>query len=524
METPSDAAAAAPLATLSVGVAGSGAMGRGIAQLFAQAGARVSLHDAQPAALEQALVTLRATFDTLAAKGKLSPEAARAAAARIAPAEGGVAGFASCGLVVEAIVERLDAKQQLFRELEAVVAPDCILATNTSSLSVTAIGAACRLPGRVAGLHFFNPVPLMRVVEVIGGARTDESVVQRLVSLVEATGHVPVRTADMPGFLVNHAGRGYGTEALRIVGESVADYAEIDAILREQVRFDTPSGPTGFKLGPFELMDLTGLDVSQPVMESIYRQFFDEPRFRPSAIGAQRLAGGLVGRKAGRGFHFYGEQAVTAPVQDVAAPLPFDRVWVDPSRPEAAARLRELLAALSFPQDTGERPADDALVLVAPLGSDATHHVAAHGLDARRTVAVDTLFPLVPAKRRVLMRTPATDPAWAEGARALFARDGCAVSVLHDSFGFVSQRVVAMIVAIACEIAQQGIATPADIDRAVKLGLGYPLGPLEMGDALGAATVRDILAGMHALTQDPRYRPSPWLSRRAALGLSLRQA
>ena len=190
--------------------------------------------------------------------------------------------MAGCDVVIEAIVERLDAKQALVRRTrEGGRRRRCILATNTSSLSVTAIAAGCRHPGRVAGLHFFNPVPLMRIVEIIGGARTAPVTVDKLKALVATTSHAGVEVQDTPGFLINHAGRGYTTEALRVVQEGVASFAEVDLIMREQVRFETG----GFRLGPFELLDLTGLDVSQPVMESIYRQFYDEPRFRPSVIG-----------------------------------------------------------------------------------------------------------------------------------------------------------------------------------------------------------------------------------------------
>ena len=225
-------------------------------------------------------------------------------------------GFAHCDLVVEAIVERLDVKRSVFRALEEIVATDAVLASNTSSLSITAIAAACAHPGRVAGLHFFNPVPLMKVVEVVHGLRTDAVVLDRLVAATRTTGHTPVLCQDTPGFIVNHAGRGFGTEALKALGEGVADTATIDRILREQVNF---SGQ-GFKLGPFELLDLTGLDVSQPVMESIYHQYYEEPRFRPSVIGAQRVAAGLFGRKTRAGFYQYGGEQ-PAPEEPAAPKL-----------------------------------------------------------------------------------------------------------------------------------------------------------------------------------------------------------
>ena len=506
--------------SFAIGVVGTGAMGRGIAQLFAQSGHVVRLFDAAPGAAAAARASVADTLGKLVDTGRLARDACDATLARLQPVAS-LTELAGCDLVVEAIVELLDVKKRLFAELEPIVGPDAILATNTSSLSVTAIGAACTLPARIAGYHFFNPVPLMKVVEVIRGARTGAAVAETLVALTRRTGHAPVMAQDTPGFLINHAGRGYGTEALKLLGEGVADVPTIDRILREQVVF----AAGGFRLGPFELLDLTGLDVSHPVMESIYRQFYDEPRFRPSALAAQRVAGGLIGRKTGEGFYRYeAGQPVAVPEPELEPPPgapPFARVWVATGPSQAA--LRALVGALGAVVDDALRPRPDSLVLLAPLGLDATTACTDAGLPAERAVAIDTLFPFAAkgCKRRVLMATPATDPAITVAARRLLGADGAAVSVIRDSAGFVAQRVVAMVVAVACEIAQQRIATPADIDLAVRLGLGYPTGPLSMGDALGPATVAAVLDGMHAATQDPRYRPSLWLRRRARLGLSL---
>jgi 3-hydroxybutyryl-CoA dehydrogenase len=501
-----------------IGVVGAGAMGRGIVQLFAQAGVPVRVHDSQSGAVERALATLADTFGRLVERGKLGADAAQATLGRITKAET-LADFAPCDLIIEAIVERLDAKQTLFRALEEVLAPDAVIVTNTSSLSVTAIAAACKRPERIGGYHFFNPVPLMRVVEVVGGPRTRPQVIDGLVALARAAGHVPVVCQDTPGFIVNHAGRAYGPESLKALGEGVASHADIDRILREQVQIDGQ----GFKLGPFELLDLTGLDVSHPVMESIYRQYYDEPRYKPSVIGAQRVAAGLLGRKTGEGFYRYsGAETVADPaLAEAPAPaLPQGlRAWIAPGPQHVA--VRSLVEALGAALDTSAQPAPGSLVVLTPMGLDATE--ACRGLDASRAVALDTLMPFAvrACKRRVIMTTPATTSAWRDAAHALFAADGARVSVLRDSAGFIAQRVVAMIVSIACDIAQQRVASPSDIDTAVRIGLGYPAGPLTMGDRLGPARILEILEGMHRVTLDPRYRPSPWLRRRAQLGLSL---
>ena len=522
-----------PLRNFRIGVVGAGVMGRGIAQIFAESNATVLLHDAAPDAADRALVTLRDTWQRLADRGRLDAARVPALLAQVVTTDS-LAAFAGCDVVIEAIVERLDPKRALFAALEGVVEAGTILATNTSSLSVTAIAAGAAHPERIAGLHFFNPVPLMRIVEIIGGVRTASATLDRLAALVATTRHAGVVVQDTPGFLINHAGRGFTTEALRVAAEGVAGFEDIDRILREQVRLRAGS----FKLGPFELLDVTGLDVSQPVMESIYRQFYEEPRFRPSIIGSQRAAGGLLGRKSGEGFYRYaadGSRATAATLAGFAAAAGqaaagddsqgAPAVYID--RPEPVPqpdRLAELVERLGgrVVADPAETAAG-GIVLIAPLGEDASGYAVRRGLPAARTVAIDTLFDPADSGclRRVLMPTVATASETVDAAVRLFGADGVAVTRLRDSTGFVAQRVLAMIVSIGTEIAQQRIAKPADIDIAVRAGLGYPVGPLAMGDEIGPARVLRILTAIHRSTGDPRYRPGPWLRRRAELGLSL---
>ncbi len=492
-----------------IGIVGAGAMGRGIAQIAAQAGASVLLFDQDASALNSALSQVRTQSERLVVKGKLDPEAVASFDLRAASSLGD---FQACDLVLEAVVEDLRVKQLLMTNLEAVVSTQCVIATNTSSLSVTSIGAAMQRPDRLAGCHFFNPVPLMRVAEVIQGVKTKHEVCQGLSRWVRSMGHTPVQAKDTPGFIVNHAGRGLGTEALRIVGEGVTDFATVDRILRDQV---------GFKLGPFELMDLTALDVSHPVMESIYRQYFDEPRYRPSPISAQRLAGGLLGKKTGQGFYAYENGQAVAP-EDPKAPLvdAMPTVWVS-AHAARRSELIELIRRLGAVVETGATASANALILVAPLGLDVTTAAVLERLDATRTMGIDLLLADQLTRRRVLASTPATGLAWRDAAHALFARDAKSVSVLLDSAGFVTQRVLGNIVNIACDMCQQRICTPDDLDLAVTLGLAYPSGPLALGDKVGGPNVLEVLMNMLVVYNDPRYRPSPWLRRRAALGLSL---
>lgn len=487
-------------------VVGSGTMGRGIIQVLAQCGIRTLVFDTKPGAGQSAREAIGKSLAALVQKGRVKQADADATMARIEVVDA-MAALASCHLVVEAIVEALEPKRALLRELEALVGEACVLASNTSSLSVTAMAAACAKPGRVAGFHFFNPVPVMKIVEVVAGELTEPWVTEALTALARRFGHTPVGCKDTPGFIVNHAGRGFVPESLRVLQEGVADFATIDRILTEAA---------GFRIGPFGLLDLVGLDIAHGVMQSMQTQYYGEPKYQPSFLSDPRVAAGLLGRKTGRGWYRYGKDGVAEKIAEPAAPTARpEAVWVDPE----ASALRELVVKLGAKPETGATPSAKALCLMAPLGEDATTAALRLGLDPARSVAVDPVFGF--AKRRTLMGTPVTRAEMREAAHGLLGADGVPVSVIRDSGGFVAQRVVAHIVNVGCDIAQQRIASPEDLDRAVVLGLGYPHGPLAMGDAVGGAKILAVLDAMHANSGEPRYRASPWLRRRARLGVSL---
>jgi 3-hydroxybutyryl-CoA dehydrogenase len=310
---------------------------------------------------------------------------------------------------------------------------------------------------------------------------------------------------------VNQVGRGFTLEASHLVSEGVATFADVDRVMRDV---------GGFRMGPFELMELTGLDVTQPASELIYNQFFQEPRYRPNLIMRSRYEAGVLGRKTKRGFYEYDAEMKAVVTPEPAAPtaLP-DRVWVSRADEQGSAKLAEIVGRSGVSLETGAAPTSKALILATPVGEDATTCATEQGLDPRRTVAVDTLFPMT--KRRTIMCTPITEPAFRDAAHALLASDGVAVTVCRDSPGFIAQRIVAMIVNIGCSIAQSRTAEPADIDKAVTLGLNYPSGPFRFGDVLGVERVYRVLSSMHAIYGDPRYRPNIWLTRRAKLGVSL---
>ncbi len=393
-----------------------------------------------------------------------------------------------------------------------ICGPDTILASNTSSLPITAIAARCKTPERVAGLHFFNPVPLMKLVEVIPGLKTRPDVVDRLVAAARMMTREPVVCTDSPGFIVNHIGRAYVPEAGRIVTEGIASHDEIDRIMTATV---------GMRMGPFQLLDLVGADVSVAVMESLYGQFYQEPMYAPQPLLRSRVDGGAYGQKTGGGWYAYkdGKRIDPAPRP---APAARPKIGLGVAEPEPCRSAAAVDRAVREIRHTGRdwrKPSAEALIVITPIGYDVTTAVSELKLDGSRTVGVDVLFGL--EGPRTLMVTPATSAAMRDAAHGLLAADGGGVVVINDSPGFVAQRIVAHIINVACQIAQRAVASPADIDKGAKLGLAYPHGPLAWGDKIGPGRVLFILERLVAFYGEPRYRPSPWLKRRAALGLSL---
>ena len=283
-----------------VAIVGAGTMGAGIAQVAAVAGHPVLLYDVRENAADKAIADIRKNIDKLVAKGRLIPQdvnvSAVASLEELAPAK----------LVIEAVVEDLGAKREVFGKLESIVAADCILATNTSSISITAIAGRLQRPGRLAGMHFFNPAPLMELVEVVSGLATDRETADMVFETAQAWGKTPVHVKSSPGFIVNRVARPFYLEALKMLQERVANPATIDAIMRET---------GGFRMGPFELMDLIGNDVNLAVTKSIFEAFFYEPRFRPSLLQQELVDAGWLGRKTGRGWYSYGDSPM-APVLD----------------------------------------------------------------------------------------------------------------------------------------------------------------------------------------------------------------
>lgn len=287
------------MSELIVGVVGSGSMGSGIAQVASQAGHQVFLCDSFPDALERAAKGHQKIFNRLVEKARMTEEEAKACAKRITYTQK-LDDLKNCGLVIEAIIEDLEVKQGLFQELEMICADDAILASNTSTLPIVAIGGKLKDPGRVVGIHFFNPAPLMALVEVIPSMLTREGLADEMKDLMKAWGKVPVIAKDTPGFIVNRVARPFYGESIRILEEGIADEATIDWALKEI---------GGFRMGPFELMDLIGNDINFAVTSTAFKSFFYDGRYRPSIIQQRLVEGGMLGRKSGRGYYDYSEGA-----------------------------------------------------------------------------------------------------------------------------------------------------------------------------------------------------------------------
>jgi 3-hydroxybutyryl-CoA dehydrogenase len=438
-----------------IGVLGAGTMGAGIAQLACLGRFNTYLHDPDPAALRAGEQRLRAALAKGADRGRWTQAEAEAASVRLRSASR-LEDLAGCELVIEAAPEDLELKRGLFERLAGVCGTEAILATNTSSLSVTAIASGVERPERVCGMHYFNPPALMRLVEVVAGDETSEETLTIASQVARAMGREPIRAADAIGFVANRVARPFTLEALRLLGDRIATHEQIDRIVRIG---------GGFRMGPFELMDLVGVDLNFEVAKSFWEQSFHEPRWQPHPIQSRMVAAGRLGRKAGRGYYDFGDR---------------------PYRP-----------------DDPEPPDRDPGWKRNPEVEDSVHFVAFPSLDEATLVE--------------LSHRPTTIPADAEAAEAYFRSMGKHVDWVGDAPGLVLGRIVCQIVHEAHFAVGEGVATPADVDTAMRLGFNYPRGPFEWAEAIGPVRVVSVLDELRSELGEERYRVAPLL-RRAATG------
>ncbi len=489
-------------------VVGAGIMGAGIAQVAAQAGHAVLLFDTREGAAAQARAKLATTLEGLVAKGKLAADAAQAAIARIEPIAA-LEQAAGAGLVVEAIVENLDVKRALFKQLEAIVGAQCVLATNTSSISVTAIANGLAKPGRLVGMHFFNPVPVMKLVEVVSGLQTEPAVAEAIFELSQAWGKVPVHAKSTPGFIVNRIARPYYAETLALLQEQAATPQVLDACLKA----------AGFRMGPCELMDLIGHDTNFAVTQSVFEANFFDKRYVPSLVQREMVDGGLLGRKSGRGFYGYPEGGPALPVAVHEAPHTAREVTVHGSGTIADALEQGAARALA-PQGWGparSRDSDwtglsiDGARLVMSDGRTASALAAASGV--ADTAVFDRLVNLPAPAGMALAFTVnrGASDAWRQQSAAWLHALGFTPLPVADAPGLVVARTIAMLINEAADAVQQGVCSELGADAAMKLGLNYPAGPFEWLAAWSTTGVVAVLEALDTRYRGERYRVSPRL-------------
>jgi 3-hydroxybutyryl-CoA dehydrogenase len=506
----------APLGSnVPVAVLGAGTMGIGIAQVAAAAGHHVLVHDVAAGAVTRAKRDLGQRLMGSVARGSMTEDAAAGLLDRITGCDA-LAELAGCGLVVEAIVEDLDAKRATFRLLEQILAPEAILATNTSSLSVTAIAAGLERPGRVVGMHFFNPAPVMPLVEIVSAATTDPAVADLVHATATAWGKTAVRCASTPGFIVNRVARPFYGEALLMLQEGMADPSTIDAAV---------TGAGGFPMGPFTLMDLVGLDVNLAVSTSVYEQTYHDARFAPSVIQRSLVDAGRLGRKSGRGFYGYGpddERPAPAAVGSgpVAGPVTVhgDMGW--------AAGLVGRLRSAGVTVDEGEVTEVAHLryqdtVLVPTDGRTATE-LGAVGTLGGAVVVLDLVRDWKTAAGVAVAAAGGAPPSALGAAAGVLGAGGLIAHPVSDRPALVLMRIVAQLASVAADAVMEGVAAAGDVDVAMRLGTGYPAGPLEWGDAIGSAALAAVLDRLHAYYGLERYRVAGAIRQASLTGGPLR--
>lgn len=493
-------------------VIGAGAMGAGIAHVAALAGHPVYLYDTRPEAIDKGIAGIAADLDFLVSRGRLDAAARDASLARLT-AVTELAAASDAGLAIEAIVENLEVKQKLLLQLEALLGAQAILTSNTSSLSITAMAAVLARPERLAGLHFFNPAPRMKLVEIVSGLATDPGVARTLHATAKAWGKVAVHAKSTPGFIVNRVARPYYAEGLRVLAECAAAPATIDAAMRECC---------GFPMGPFELMDLIGHDVNYAVTRSVFDAYFGDKRFTPSLIQHDLVLAGRLGRKSGRGFYAYGDDVAKTLPDTEAGVAGMKAVTAVGSLGVATPLLARLEAAgvqvtrKAAPEGAAGWLEVGRARLMLGDGRTASRRVAEEG--CADLVLLDLCLDYAATPRVVLAHADQCGAAAWQGVVGTLQAAGLAVSRVDDVAGLVGLRTVAMLANEGADAVLQGIGSAADIDLAMRFGTNYPLGPLAWADTLGVSFVARVLANLRAHYGEERYRVSPLIQRKSHSG------
>ncbi|MEH6825066.1 MAG: 3-hydroxyacyl-CoA dehydrogenase PaaH [Motiliproteus sp.] len=495
-----------------IAVIGAGTMGEGIAQVAATAGHPVLLFDVMAGAASLALQRMATGLQRQIDRGRMRAEQRDALLARIQVAES-LSQLAPAQLVIEAVVERLEVKQQLFGDLESICSANVILASNTSSISLTAIGSALQRPQRLVGMHFFNPAPVMKLVEVISGLETDSGVADSVYRLAESWGKQAVHTQSTPGFIVNRVARPFYAEALRVLQEGGSDIASIDALIK---------GAGGFRMGPFELMDLIGHDINYAVTCSVFNAYYQDPRFKPSLIQQDLVNAGHLGRKSERGFYDYRPGAVNPPATLAGPQQAPDSVRVEGDLGPAATLLERMQAAgisVLGEKGEGEDEGESALIRVGSAvlqlcnGELSSARAVSSGepnlvqFDLALDYAQATMIALAPADQ--------ADAGAIADAVGLFQAAGFEVCLIDDIPGMVLMRTLCMLANEGFDAVNQRVCSEAAVDIAMQGGVNYPRGPLSWARSLGLRRCLGVLDQLAGIYGEERYRASPLLRRQA---------
>lgn len=481
-----------------IAVCGAGAMGAGIAQIAAQAGHEVVVLDQHDDALSRGKSAVAKGAGALLKRGKIDEREAAAIEDRVRWTLN-QNDLKECGLVIEAIVEKAEIKQALFESIEAAN-PEAVIATNTSSLSVSHLAAGLRRPSRFLGLHFFNPAPIMKLVEVVPGGETDPALIDAAIDLMRAWGKVAVKAKDVPGFIVNRVARPFYGEGWRAYEEGAADPATLDFLYRDLA---------GFRMGPFELGDLIGHDVNTAAAQSVYAAYFGRTRFVPSLAQAQLAASGRLGRKTGRGVYDYGEGAEKPAPRFVEAPS-----FSAPLRPalhQDAEQLAALFAVakVNVEKGDGAPPSGFASVNGALIGF--TKGETAGALARRHQQPVAVLDWMRDPAAASAIAFAASDEAARDAALAIAAATGKKAVELTDRPGLVVFRTLAQLANCAGDAVRDCVGEPPAVDQAMKYGVNYPFGPFEWAFGQGAGQIAGALDAIAAWTGDPLYNASETL-------------
>lgn len=492
-----------------VAVIGAGTMGAGIAQVAAQAGHAVLLYDNRAGAARDAIETLRAQLTKRVERGRIKPGDAERIIAMLTPCET-LDDLFEAHLVIEAIVEDIAIKQQVFRKLEQLCDADAIFATNTSSLSVTAIASQLNDPGRLAGMHFFNPAPVMKLCEIVAGLESRPAVVETLLATAQAWGKVAVRVSNTPGFIVNRVARPFYTEAMKVFEEGGAGIATLDELLHK-------SG--GFAMGPFTLTDLIGQDINLAVSRSVFASYYQDRRFEPSLVQQALVEAGLLGRKTGRGFYDYRDGAAAPAVEDIPPGQTPNWIRLD-GEPGLWQPLADRLSDSGIDWQRGDPGQPAALVcdgVTLRLTEGRTASFEAARYQEPNTVLFDLAHDFATTERLGLDVADQAEPDTLNRAAALLQHIGIRASRVEDSPGLIVMRTVVMLCNLAADAVHKGVCSAEDTDRAMRAGTNYPEGPLAWGRRIGYDRVVDILDKLEDHYRDGRYRPSPWLRRRVLM-------